>query len=335
MAYTGSYRNLGAVGAILAEMAPAAALLGALLATVALWQRHSPAAFPPRRGAVETEVIRAQMERAEVIPADPDVLLVGDSSGLMGIDAERLADLLGGAKVESLNMLGFVGPRGFAAVLERFIARGGHVNRLLVVFQGQSLNRPVNWRNWERVVIRGSWDVVPPDRWFPGVRARLLAAAAPILYVPMDGRLGDYYGPASALRRFIRTHHGSAIEPGVRGSTIALFSLRPGFALTKEFLDGVDALKEPVEQIGRARTRLILMPDPDAYDSEDVLRKRYDAEQTLLRRLQLDPALQIETPSFVSSADFATATHLNPVGRERFTGMLADKLKEDRRQNGW
>ena len=331
------HRNLRAVGAILVEIAPAIALVGALVAVVTIWQRHSPAAFPPHRGQVENEVIHTQVERAATIATDPDVLLIGDSSGLMGIDAELLGELLGGARVESLNMIGFVGPRGFAAVLERFLARGGSVRRLLVVFHGQSLNRPISWRGWERVVIQGTWKVVPPDHWFAGVRARLLATAEPILYVPLDGRLGDYYGSASALGAYIRAHHGSALEPGVRleGARMALSQLHPGFVLTEEFLDGVDVIKGPIEDLGRARTRLILMPDPDVYDSEDVLRLRYEAERTMQNRLGLDPALHIETPAFMTYKDFATATHLNPTGRASFTHLLAGKLREDRAAHGW
>jgi hypothetical protein len=321
------YHDLRAVGAIVREIAPSALAAALLVGFAALWQHHSPAGLPPPRGEVEIEVIRTQMERVETIPTEVDVLAIGDSSGLMGLDAELLAELTG-ARVESLNMIGFVGPRAFAAVLDRYVARSGRPRRLLLMFHDQSLNRPPNWRTWEQMVVERSWAPAVPAGWFAGVRARLLAGVEPLLYVPMDGRLGDFYGPPTELGRFMRAHHGTAIDPGVRAerAATALVQVRAGYAPTREFLDGADVLSASLAKLDRDRVDLILMPEPDLYDSADTRRRRDAARDTILSRLQLDAGSQIDPAPFLPAADFATATHLNANGRRHFTTLLAKKL---------
>src|SRR5215813_573698 len=53
------------------------------------------------RRDLESIVIEGQIERARTIP-EADVLILGDSSALMGIDADDLGRELGGKRVESL-----------------------------------------------------------------------------------------------------------------------------------------------------------------------------------------------------------------------------------------
>ncbi len=60
------------------------------------------------------------------------LLLTGDSSGLVGVDAPKLAATLG-VSVQSLSTMGNVGPAGWGGLLERD-RRGGPPTRLFFLF---------------------------------------------------------------------------------------------------------------------------------------------------------------------------------------------------------
>jgi hypothetical protein len=321
-----------ALGRIVRGLAPTAGALALLLAAAGLWQHWRPVAFPRRYGGVDREVIRAQLDRVETIPTELGVLLVGDSSGLMGIDPEMLQASLG-VETESLNTLGYVGPRGYASLLDRFRARGGTASRLVLVLHPSSLMRKPVWLAWERMTISGALDPNPPADLVQGTRARLLSIAEPVLYFPLYGPLGDFYGNAPALGAFIRAHKGAAIEPGGPLGEVALV---PGgndrLEVNETFLETLPALAEAVDRFGPDQTRLVLMPQPDWFAGADLDRQAGEIRTRLERELHLDPARRLETPATMPAALFGTPTHLSPVGRAEFTRLLAERLADDRRR---
>jgi hypothetical protein len=105
---TGMIRQLAAV-----TLRPLCVVLLVLVSGGA-WNAIEP--VPPSQ-SLENVIVEAQIARAQAGRA-VDLLIVGDSSALMGIDAPVLGAKLGGARVESLALFGSVGPAGYAALLD-------------------------------------------------------------------------------------------------------------------------------------------------------------------------------------------------------------------------
>jgi hypothetical protein len=324
--------NLTGVTALLRIAAcafPTAGLFGFFLVCTGVWQRFDPAQLPRARGVVERTILRAQIERAATIPRRVDVLSIGDSAGLMGIDPLLLGDLLGGERVEILNTIALVGPHGHARMLERFLDSGGQAGRVLLTMDGFSLQMMASWRGWEKMALDGVLDASPPAALLPGVRARLLSVVGPVLYVPVPGAFGDVYGSVEGLGRFVRAHRGGAIEPNSRAS-VGPEALSVGLYKTNErFMEALEALAKVVERLGPERLRLVFMPHPQFYASEEVSRRRRETERLMSRRLGLDVSRRLDVPAALPDRWFGTQTHLNRRGRRRFTHALAQALSAD------
>src|SRR5215210_1655169 len=133
-----------------------------------------------------------------------DVLLVGDSSCLMGIDPELLSQRLG-QRVASLCSIGYLGPAGYARLLKRFLASGARYKRLVVVMHPESLIRDKSWDAWTDFVDSGGPPT--PSDWNLKVRSglRLIESKllSPFIRLPMEGVFGQYYGSVETLRRSV------------------------------------------------------------------------------------------------------------------------------------
>jgi hypothetical protein len=330
------YAGLAALWHIIREAIPSGVVLLAVLVVAGVSQRWWPVGFPLRQAGVDRAIIQAQLDRTGTIPQDVDVLLIGDSSGLMGIDPQLLSEQLGGARVESLNTLGYVGPRGYGAILERFRARGGRAKRVLIVLQFSSLKRRDVWLMYEKLAVNGIPPLPPPPGLFQGARARLLSLSEPLLYIPIAGPLGDFYGNAGTMGDFIRTHHGSATEPGAPLPAAPPIPLGPFTSGVNDlFLEALPALAASVDHFGSDRARLILMPQIDWFDETSVGQAFDTIGPELEGPLHIDPHRRLDLPTLMPAAQFGTPMHLNSAGREAFTRLLADALKQDRARFPW
>lgn len=330
-----TYTGLAALWRIALGALPSAVALGLALATVALWQQQQPASLPIVSGQMEREIIRTQIARADTLPDSVDILIVGDSSGLMGIDPLALGAGLGGARVESVATLGFVGPRGYAALLERMLRRGVRPARVLITLHPASLDRRETWAHYARFAEKGIREAAPPSEMFAGVRARLLAIADPILFLPMPGPLGDFYGSTAALGTFMRTHHGSAIdssgplrEPMFPGPQLVI--------INDLFRAALPRLAKATAAMGAHRFRVVLMPQPDWALSGAVLASRAAACDEIEHALGLDPDRRLgPLPDELPGSLLASNTHPNPAGRQYYTRLLAEVMSRDRARWPW
>jgi hypothetical protein len=318
-----------ALAAIAAAALPTAAAFCLLFACAAVWQRIDPAAMPSARGGVERSILQVQIERTATIARDVDVLAVGDSAGLMGIDAPLLGDLLGGKRVEVLNTVAFSGPRGHARMLERFLDSGGRPRRVLLALSGFSLAAMNNWRRWEKMALDGVPQDHPPAALLPGVRARLLSVVGSVLYAPMSGAWGDVYGPPEGFTRFVRAHGGSAIEPNGHTGVGPRELSRVIFQPNEPYRKALEPLAAAIERLGAERARLVFMPYAAFYESEEVDERQRETELAFSRVLKLDASRRLDVPAALPDRYFGTQTHLNREGRRVFTEALARALSTE------
>jgi hypothetical protein len=315
-----------------------AALPTGLAAVLALsitgfWQMLAPISVLPATGRLEAAIVGAQLDRAQSIPVETDVVTIGDSAGLINIDPSALSAELDGVSVEGLNTVGFAGPRGHAEMLDTFTRRGGQPRRLLLAVRNLSPPTGPNARSVERLFA--SPRSLPPARLLPRMRARLQGSIESLLFVPLPGAWGDFYGGVDQYDAYLRERHGFIHDPVAGRGTPFVPMVRP-FALNDAFRVEVPELAEAIKAVGPDRVRLVLMPENDGWDASTVTAARSAALAELHEALGLDPSRQLEgLPALMTAEFFASFGHLNAAGRARFTASLAEALRRDRQRFPW
>lgn len=304
--------------ALVARIAGPTVLLAALAVGAAeAWFRLDPSEGPTD---LESIVLQAQQARARTIPA-ADLLIVGDSSGLMDIDAAALAERLG-RRVESLAIIGFAGPRGFAALLREYTARV-RPSTVVLVMHGESLNlQEATFTDLgleEQAVSGGRRRPAPPG---VGARRQLFESlVAPFVDFPLPGAYGTYYGMPAELRRRLESGHGSLVDPSYSWTT----GQRVDYAFTL-----TDAVRGRLSSVNDAITfpaalHVVVSPLPQSTINAGTIPSRERTSAQVLAALgpRWHP---LDTPIALDDSLFATLTHLNADGRRAFTDQLAIAL---------
>lgn len=319
------------VAALAALPTAVAALLA--LALTGLWQMLAPISVLPASGRLEAAIIGAQLDRARGIARQTDVVTIGDSAGLINIDPDALSAGLDGASVEGLNTVGYAGPRGHAQILDTFSARGGSPRRLLLALRNLSPPSGPIARKVDRLFAAPR--ALPPARLLPRMRARLQGGIEPLLYQPLPGAWGDYYGGVDQYDAVLRGRHGFIHDPMQR-STATHFSVAAPFAINDTFRAELPLLAAAIERVGPQRVRLVLMPENDSWDLAEITAGREAALAELHAALGLDPAQQLDgLPEVLTPEHFASFGHLNAAGRAALTADLAAALRRDRERFPW
>lgn len=310
--------GLGASLALVARIAGPTMLVAAVVVGAAeAWFRLNPSEVPTD---LESMVLQAQHDRASTIGA-ADALIVGDSSGLMDIDAGQLASRLG-RRVESLAIIGFAGPRGFAALLGEYATRAQPAT-ILLVMHGESLNLPEQTFSdlgLEEQALSGRRRRPAP----PGVGARrrlFETLVSPLVEFPLPGAYGTHYGMPSELRRQLSLGHGSLVDPSqswAAGQRIDyVFTVSDAVRTRLSAVDAAVAFS--------AALYLVISPLPQSAIGATTPQTRDRTSAEVLKALGARWQA-IDTPIGLDDRLFATVTHLNADGRRQFTEQLAAAL---------
>ena len=309
-------------------------LLVGLLVTVFM---RAQSALEPDYPSVDHLIVDTQLERLrEKEPAD--LVLLGDSSCLMGIAAPLVAEQLN-LEVENYCTIGYVGPAGYASMLNDIKPGSRHPHWIVVALNPAQFVRQPSWESWVGYVASASQRRIrhPPtvkDAFGFGRRSvnRLLA------YEPLPGRFALYYGGTASVQAELRNSRGSMLDPGYGLRFASLQALkasadRPNLGSIAEltpnqaFLDALRVLQLSVTRFGRRDVFLLITPVP-----EGVLDSRGVAELNAARKaightLGLTPENVLDMPLQLPAAYFSSQTHLNQWGRIRYTEYLAEVLQ--------
>lgn len=281
--------------------------------------------LPPRNGerGIEAIIVREQLRRAVTIR--PAVLIVGDSSALMGVDAGRLSRNLG-MEVESLATLGWVGPAGyghFVSMVSRAFASPRVVILLmsgagLVVDEGTFVAT-----GYEKQVLgttgRGAISV-RPESWRDRTYNRIFLA---LVDPPLPGSYGSYYGWPESIGRVLQRDHGSMIDPTVANWGV---SGNYRFEVSEAVQRRLPRLADTVGDLGVGRLYFAITPIPQPAVGPDTILSRAEALAHCTRLLRISEGAILPTPVALPQASFATFTHLNEAGRQSYTDTLARVL---------
>lgn len=285
--------------------------------------------------------------------AAADLVLLGDSSCLMNVDAVRLGQRLG-IEVLNLGTLSYVDLETQGRLLATFAATHPGQPRAAVLllhphrlrlrpadrYHTEVLQRHLEGRDRSDDLTGsgrlGRW--LGLDSW----RERVLSRVLPW---PLQGAYRVKYGFTHDLWHYLEANRGSAVDPNryearaTAGS--AEYRLAPGLeaesrtfrALVPEgtvLWAGVTPV--PADEVGVASAS-VARPTGDAARTGPGGATASEAGAGMGKELLygwsewLKPVEPLAGLPFVLPSDwFASSTHLNDAGRERYTDLLADEL---------
>lgn len=313
-----------------------AKILGAPVAIVAALAGilHGGAAvqwLPLPRPALDIDrtILIHQAERAR-IAGPADVVLLGDSSCLMDIDAAILSRLLQ-RRVLNLGTLSYLDLTSIVELWQTYRRqRGAAVEALVLVLHPEFLrrNEAVPFHvNTLKHYFDGT-DYCPPvdaaRRLECGLglailRGRILSRALPL---PLQGSFRQAYGFNHDLERYMDRHNGSLADPRTFNEQINVgnteYRISP--ALRREVSAQSSAMLEAPLVI------VALTPTPESL-AGPLFESRYHALLTEWSKLVSADTSLTRLPGTLPDARFATKTHLTGPAARTFTTSIADSLK--------
>lgn len=311
---------------------PLLIVVGVLLAAAELWYRSDPFPWSTQLASDTYDILYEQVTRAKSLP-DVDVLILGDSTALMDVDAARLSDLLN-CRVESLATVGYVGPAGYGALLDTYIDRGRSTRELLVLVSPVTLALPEQW-DWARIIREdGGLPPLVPQPPVIGamekVRTELLYK---VVYYPYNlGPYGAFYGGYQQFRKYIQTHHGSAVDPTPPQGRDPYNAGYPPYLFERSswWRDNLPGLANAIGRFDVSRTFLTFTPITGNYESTATLESRAEALDEVAGVLGLARTNLLALPSSLPTPLFASGFHLNERGRALYTELVGNILYQQK-----
>jgi len=270
---------------------------------------------------------RAEMARS---PSAAEVLIIGDSSSAIGVEAPLLGELLPG-RPEVLNQGMFmgIGMDIYGQAAGEFVRHHpDQVRLVLLVVTAQQLQNTdmssFHQRLWRDLLTR---------KEVPRETTRLREALAvnstrerlinPLLPMTTHGHAGLFYGHTHHVRNWMAAHGGSMVEDGVYNPTgpVAL----PEFQITEAVHAESLALRSEVPS--SVRLAVAITPLPESHLPRGYETRRDDLLRRLNTSLQAD-FLLTNLPARLPNGYFSSPFHLNLRGADHFTRLLAAELEK-------
>ena len=314
---------LGLIGPTLVVVLVAMGLLQAA--------RHWRCLPPPPLSLNPDLTMLAHQARASRQRDPAEIVLVGDSTCLMGVDAGQLSrELPRHDPALSLALIIGLDLKVYGGVLRTFAATNpGQVRAEVLLLTPQKLaagnhseDEVAAWQTIDATMATGWGDLSPTtetDRLGRKVlRENLLAH---VLDTPLRGSGAEYFGFSSQIDHYLTAHRGSLLDFG----TFALPRRRQH--LDYQLAPGFEAESRAVRSLLPAGTRLYigLTPGPRSAAAPDDRVRRNELLRQWNVWMQAD-ALLTNLPTTLVDAGFAKSGHLNGRGQAELTTALAREL---------
>jgi hypothetical protein len=280
----------------------------------------SPALFP------DNEVLFHQ-SRASRTRDPASIILLGDSTCLMGVDARDLSSQLPGQPhVRSLALVVWLDLRVYAEVLSDFArANPGQVQTVvLLVCPAKLAGAPTGSGLWNQI----HHSTRPGEIEQPGTLQSLLGLQllrenvfSHLLETPLETKNVAFLGFSSQLETYQTQHYGSMIEQGtffvpVHGRTNQ-WRLTPDFAAeTRDFRSKMPA---------GCKLFIGLTPSPKSSSTPFDRANRDEVLRQWNQWMHAD-GLLTNLPPVLPDLYFSASAHLNELGQKKYTQCVARAL---------
>ncbi|MDA0750049.1 MAG: hypothetical protein O2964_04985 [Verrucomicrobia bacterium] len=308
-------------------------LLGTLIAFMvggALVLRFAAPILPSSRNTWDMDrTIMAHQADASGRANDADILLIGDSSCLMNIDASIASEHLG-KKVLNLGAVSFLDVEMFGNLVKRYLEScSKSPDTIVLVTHPDFLRRSSASRShvaWMEHYLAGrddlsrrrNWKSI--DQWLGAhiLQGRILK----YLPRPLSVEFGQQFGFTHDLETYMHQHGGSALDPRTLDAEKLTGSREYRISSPNKKAASLFALTIP----DNSRLFIALTPLPESFvnaqfsDNLEAIRKEWATTLSADRELA---ALPFSMPDEL----FASKTHLAPAAVEDYTIRFAESLK--------
>lgn len=264
-----------------------------------------------------------------------DIVIFGDSSGLMGIDPLVLEKQLG-RTVQNFCTLAYAGPEAYGIMLEEYLARNPAPELLLFAFHPAQLPRSKGWEGWPKLVRKAFKEQEKPASSWQGKIKNFFDSAIydKLLYIPLSGNYGSYYGSQKSVETLLKFTHGSLLDPGVLFFREVKAKSAPAEIKrrTEDYDRSLKKLKAVLDTSRLKGIALVRTPLPDhlLYDTTGIASDYEEIGETL----GINSADRLlDGLSVLPAKYFSSHTHLNRHGKAHFSRLLAERLKPLLRDN--
>lgn len=311
---------------IVRALVPSLLVFAALCAIAECWYYCDPSL---RINSVDDAVLDVQWKRARR-PIHADLVILGDSSALMDVNARQLDDHLDGVSVESLALFGSAGPRAYAKIAETALQRGAQMGTVVILLAPHTLMHEESYfakRGIETRIL----NVESTVQRSPGMGARNKVyhdLIGQVIQWPVPGWYGVRYGTREDIENLIVHDQGTLFDPHPPiTSRGALAAVDYEFTISDAVARRLPPLRELVADLDAREIPVFVgvTPIPLAYAGEHTAASR--------RRLidQLAAALDVEKSDFLALPmtfpnDRFANVHLTDQGRQEYTQLVAAQL---------
>jgi len=335
--------NRRRIGGLLAAAAAVAAL-ELLLASVPEPERrdfvrhrfYSPHLVP----GVAESVVQWQVAHASLLQERQDLLLLGDSACLSGLDAGLLMERTG-LRTWNLGTFGFTYTDGHADILDLFIAVNGPPRFLIYHTSHYPLTTGFSSRSVRTYLSRLREWLAPPERPrhpLPSLRRRqeirdflLSRGTGEVAYTGLDRPRGEF-GSDEELRRELLEGRGTLLPVGTGVDTGDRFEapMRWGPRFHPDCLEGLRRIFATAAEHGFP-VLILFNPLPEAAANEFVRRAMNELEAKLDEVVRPWPGVSIHRPFIRWYPDglCQDMRHLTRTGTRRQSEELAEWIREN------
>lgn len=271
-------------------------------------------------------ILDEQMRRSHDRPY-ADILLVGDSSGLHGVDPLALEQDLAGPRVDSLSAIGPARPPGYAELLANHLEHTEAPRVVVLVLHPMGLMHGLerHKRSEMNAILSGAWPAQSfAEEAAKGLNFHLFRG---VLEEPFGGHHGRRYGNGRAMRRALRAGRGafphSAPGGGVGHESASAdieYEIHPQ---SRRHLAEMRTRLGDLEALG---VYVALAPGPASIEGAASRASRERVLAAVLEILGLPPERALRIVATLPTAEFADFTHPSDAGRARLTRSLAQAL---------
>ena len=287
--------------------------------------------LPPPRPALDMDrTILLHQAEASRSKQSANLILIGDSSCLMDVSAERLTRLVG-HRTLNLGTLSYLDLPSFALMLSHFFSANPSQARTVVfLLHPEFLRRhePVEhhvetlrkfYAGRDHCDSTGIHERLSCVLGLEIFKGRILSRVLP---VPLPKEFARKYGFTTDLWRYLSRHHGSAIDPGKFAAQTGQGNAE--FRVSKR----LESDSRQFKALLPAGVRLVvgLTPVPSSFVAPNYAKTYQQMLQEWSRWIQADRVLT-NLPATLPDHLFASTTHLTEAGTQRYTDILARSLE--------
>lgn len=307
-------------------------LLALALCSILIHAGNAFGLLPPPQPILDPDkTILFHQSKASRSQQDAAIVLLGDSSCMVGVDALQLSARLPG-ELPVLNLALIIGLDldVYQEALSQFLIHNPEQVRVAVLLvTPQKLKKEdanpyftTLWRSLSDGLDGPSAEQAPDSiSELMGMRLFRQRLLTYLLAVPLTGDRTGFYGFSSVMRDYLTVHHGSLVDHGrynpVQRAQETNYFLSPAFERESRHFR---ARLPPKVQLVAG-----LMPVPETHVAREYRTKHTDLLRQWNQWLQADHLLT-NLPATLPDGLFASGAHLNERGQRRFTDMLAIEL---------